>query len=155
MDGVARQNKLETPRDKDEVNKWEIRESDGWTHDPDTMVTPLTPKPTRKAEALTRVPSTITSSLEEDVALKEVALPRYRCVNCLLWIDKARTRSDDYFFTQFCHTNRLRSLLWIEKAKAKDKTYTWVSRFVYYESLKRELKTKNYIWISVRWKARN
>ncbi len=25
--------------------------------------------------------------------------------------------------------------------------------FVYYESLKRELKTKNYIWISVRWKT--
>ncbi len=45
---VARQNKLETPRDKDEVNKREIREYDGRAHDPDTMVVPLTPKPTRK-----------------------------------------------------------------------------------------------------------
>ena len=48
---VARQNKLEIPRDssKEEVNKREIRESDGRAHDPDTMVAPLTPKPTRKA----------------------------------------------------------------------------------------------------------
>ena len=48
---VARQNKLEVPRDKDEVNKWKIHECDGWAHDPDTMVTPLTPKPTLKVEA--------------------------------------------------------------------------------------------------------
>jgi hypothetical protein len=43
---VARQNKVEIPRGKDEVNKGEIHECDG--HDPDTMVAPLTPKPTRK-----------------------------------------------------------------------------------------------------------
>jgi hypothetical protein len=84
MHCVARQNKLETPRDKDEVNKREIRESDGRTHDPDTMVGPLTPKPTRKAESLARAPPTITSSREEDGALKEVALSRYRCANCIL-----------------------------------------------------------------------
>ena len=80
----ARQNKLETPRDKDEVNKREIRECDGRAHDPDTMVAPLTPKPTRKAEALARAPPTIASSREEDAALKEVALPRYRCASCIL-----------------------------------------------------------------------
>ena len=51
---VARQNKLEIPRDKDEVNKREIHECDGRAHDPDTMVVPLTPKPTRTAEALGR-----------------------------------------------------------------------------------------------------
>ncbi len=34
----ARQNKLETPKDKDEVNKQAIREGEGWAHDPDTMV---------------------------------------------------------------------------------------------------------------------
>jgi hypothetical protein len=33
---VARQNKLEIPRDKDEVKQREIRESDGRAHDPDT-----------------------------------------------------------------------------------------------------------------------
>jgi hypothetical protein len=41
---VERQNKLKVPRDKDEVNKREIHEYDGRSHDPDTMVTPLTPK---------------------------------------------------------------------------------------------------------------
>jgi hypothetical protein len=51
---VSRQNKLEIPRDKDVVNKREIHECDGWTHDPDTMVVPLTPNPTRKSEDLTR-----------------------------------------------------------------------------------------------------
>jgi hypothetical protein len=47
---VPRQNKLEIPRGKDEVNKWEIHECDGWVHDPDTMVTPLTPKPIHNSE---------------------------------------------------------------------------------------------------------
>ena len=56
---LTRQNKLETPKDKDEVNKQGIHECDGRAHDPDTMVAPLTPKPKRKAEALTRAPPTI------------------------------------------------------------------------------------------------
>ena len=59
---VARQNKLEIPEDKDEINKREIHACDGRAHDPDTMVAPLTPKPTRKAEALARAPPTIASS---------------------------------------------------------------------------------------------
>ena len=48
------------------------------------MVDPLTPKPTRKAEALVKAPPTIASSREEDAALKEVALPRYRCASSIL-----------------------------------------------------------------------
>ena len=32
---VTRQNKLEIPTDKDEVNKREVRECDGRAHDPD------------------------------------------------------------------------------------------------------------------------
>jgi hypothetical protein len=58
---VARQNKLQMLRDKDEVNKREIHEYGGRAHDPDTMVTPRTPKPTLKAEALARMPPTIAS----------------------------------------------------------------------------------------------
>ena len=73
---VARQNKLEIPRDKDEVNKREIHECDGRAHDPDTMVTPLTPKPTLKVEALTRAPPTIVLSREEDAALRKWPKPR-------------------------------------------------------------------------------
>ena len=37
---VTRQNKLEIPTDKDEVNKREIHEYKGRTNDPDTMVAP-------------------------------------------------------------------------------------------------------------------
>ena len=64
-----------------EVNKREIHECDGRADDPDTMVAPLTPKPTRKAEALSKAPPTIASSREEDAALKEVAKPRLCCAN--------------------------------------------------------------------------
>jgi hypothetical protein len=67
---VARQNKLEIPKDKDEVNKQDIHECDGLGHDPDTMVSPLTPKPKRKAEVFTRAPPTIVLSREEDAAMR-------------------------------------------------------------------------------------
>jgi hypothetical protein len=54
-------------------------------NDPDTMVAPLTPKPTRKTEALVRAPPTMVSRREEDAALKEVAmLARYRSTRCIL-----------------------------------------------------------------------
>jgi hypothetical protein len=78
---VPRQNKLEIPRDKDEVNKREIHECDGRTHDPDTMVAPLTPKSTLKVEDLTRSPPTIASCREDDAALRKWPLPRY-CIYC-------------------------------------------------------------------------
>jgi hypothetical protein len=68
---VARQNKLEIPNDEEEVNTREIHKCDGQDHDPDTMVAPLTPKPTRKAETLIKTPTTIASRHEEDVALKK------------------------------------------------------------------------------------
>ncbi len=105
---VARQNKLEIPRDEAEVNKWGIHESDGRSHDPDTMVAPLTPKSTRKAEALARAPPTIASRREEDAALKEVAmLPRYRCASCILetkttvWSQEKPMWNNRFFFFQF------------------------------------------------------
>jgi hypothetical protein len=59
MHWVARQNKLELPNDEEEVNTRDIHKCDGQAHDPDTMAAPLTPKPTRKAEALAKVPTTI------------------------------------------------------------------------------------------------
>jgi hypothetical protein len=68
---VTRQNKLEIPNDEEEVNTREIHKCDGQAHDPDTMVAPLTPKPTRKVEDLAKAPSTIASRHEEDVALKK------------------------------------------------------------------------------------
>jgi hypothetical protein len=72
---VARQNKLEIPNDEEEVNTREIHKYDGQAHVPDTMVDPLTPKPTREAEALVKAPPTIASRLEEDVDLKKWPKP--------------------------------------------------------------------------------
>jgi hypothetical protein len=66
---VARQNKLETPKEKGEVNEREVHECDGRARDPDTMVDPPTPKVTHKAESLVRVPPTIASSCEENAVL--------------------------------------------------------------------------------------
>ncbi len=72
---VARQNKLEIPNEEEEVNTREIHKCDGQAHDPDTMVVPLTPKPTRKAEALAKAPPTIASRREEDAALNKWPKP--------------------------------------------------------------------------------
>jgi hypothetical protein len=80
---VVRQNKLEIPRDTDEVNKREIHGSDGRAHDPDTMVDSLTPKPTRKTEVFARAPPTIVSCHEVDVALRTYPLS-YCCARCIL-----------------------------------------------------------------------
>ena len=48
------------------------------------MTVSPTPKPTRKTEVLAKSPPTIVSSREEDAAMKEVSLTRYRCANCIL-----------------------------------------------------------------------
>ena len=84
MDWGARQNEQEKLKDKDEFNKQDIHECDGRAHDPDTMVAPPTPRPTRKAKALTTAPPIIGWGDEEDTALKEVAVTQYRCASCIL-----------------------------------------------------------------------
>ena len=70
MHCVARQNKLETPKEKDEFNKREVHECDVRARDPDAMVVPPTPKSTRQVETLARTPRTIASSREDNAALK-------------------------------------------------------------------------------------
>jgi hypothetical protein len=45
---------------------------------------PLTPEPTRKAEALTKTPTTIASRREENVALKKWSKPWLCCANGIL-----------------------------------------------------------------------
>jgi len=73
----GRQNKLEIPNDKEEVNTREIHKCDGQAHDG-------SPSDTRKAEALVKTPPTIVSSREEDAVLKEVVWSRYRSANGIL-----------------------------------------------------------------------
>ncbi len=68
---VVRQNKLEIPRDKDEVNEREILECDGRVHDEDTMVVPLTPNPTHQVESPVRAPTTIAFCHEEVVVMRK------------------------------------------------------------------------------------
>ena len=68
---VVRQNKLETPKEKDEVKKREVHEYDVRTRDPDVMVVPPTPNPTFKAEVLVRETPTIASSCQGNAALKK------------------------------------------------------------------------------------
>jgi hypothetical protein len=79
---IARQNKLEIRRDKDEVNKREIHECDGRAHDPTTMVSPLTT--TRETETLVRTPTIIVSCREEDTVLRKWSWSRYCSTNCIL-----------------------------------------------------------------------
>jgi hypothetical protein len=78
------------------------------------MVVPLTPKPTRKAEALAKAPPTIASRREEDAALKEVALPRYRyyfffiCI--VVVIVYLVVKSDCGIYLLFCTKNTQRTI---------------------------------------------
>ena len=77
---VERQNKLETPKEKDEVTKREVHECNVRTRDPDAMVVPPTPKPTFN-ETLARAPPTIASSCEGNAALKKWHLPQLCCAS--------------------------------------------------------------------------
>jgi hypothetical protein len=149
---VTRQNKVEVPRDKDEVNNREIHERDDRVHDPDTMVVPLTPKPTRKVEPLTRSPPTIPSCHEEDAGLRKWPLSRYCCSRCNL-----ETKLKMYPNVRLFIMNQY-------KARSKDKMYIWVS--VWWKTTiqnffglwlidKVRVKDKTYIWVSVRWKTKN
>ena len=63
----ARQNKLETPKDRDEVNKQDIHECDGWAHDPDTMVAPKTQSDPERRGGGARVHSLLMSLLNQDI----------------------------------------------------------------------------------------
>ncbi len=82
---VTRQNKLETPKEKDEVNKREVHECDVRTRDPDAMVVPPTPKPN---------PSTGRHRPSSQV-VKTLCLG-FSVICCLLLIDKARTKDKTY-----------------------------------------------------------
>ena len=137
---VARQNKLEIPRDKDEVNKREIQECDGRAHDQDTMVAPLTPKPTLTVEVLVRAPPTIASCREEDSALRKWPLPRYCCARCIL-----ETKTKVGSTTVKVPTPRTNPRARDPEATAAPPTPKPTRIhfvIVYYESIKRELKIR-------------
>ena len=141
MHCVARQNKLETPKEKDEVNKREVHECDVWTRDPDVMVVPPTPKPTFKTEVLTRVPRPSTQVVKETLSWRSdiyhSSSPRGEIPN----IDETTTTPKPHTHPSHPEPPRpstpssslgftsssIVCLLWIDKVRAKDKTYIWVS----------------------------
>ncbi len=150
---VAPQNKLEIPRDKDEVNHREIHECDGRVHDPDTMVAPLTPKPTCKVEPLSRTPLTIDSCREEDTELRKWSFPRYCNTTSILKLkQKSETpqwKPRSHVPTQISmrcathpnhtpthHTNSL-----VESARVSRPIDVCFLLWIY-ESIKRELKRR-------------
>ena len=114
------------------------------------MAAPLTPKPTRKAEALAKAPPTIVSRRKEDAALKEVAKPRLCCANGIF-----ETKTKDGSTTAKAPAPRTNPNT--KEAPTAPKPHTHPSHeydgqartgadlilhVVYYESIKRELKTK-------------
>ena len=116
---VPRQNKLEIPNDEEEVNTREIHKCDGEVHDPDTMVSPLKPKPTRKAEVLVKAPSTIDSRREENVTLKKWSKSWLSYANDILETkaNDGNTTTNTYHQDFF-----VCCLLLIDKQRGKDKT---------------------------------
>jgi hypothetical protein len=59
-------------------------EHDGQPSNPGSMTVPPTPKPTRKAEVLTKALTTMTSRREEDTVLKKCPKPRLYLANGIL-----------------------------------------------------------------------
>ena len=91
-----------TPKDRDEVNKRDACEWDGWVCERDVICAPSIFKFTRIAAALARVLPILDLSCARKAPRLKVKCPPLVC--CLLCC-----------------------LLWIDKARAKDKTYIWVS----------------------------
>jgi hypothetical protein len=135
------QNKLEIPNDEEEVYTREIHKCDGQSHDPDTMVAPLTPKPTRKAPVLVKVSSTIVSRREEDVAMKKWSKPWLSCANGIL-----ETKTNDGSTTAKAPVPRTNPNTKEAPTSPKPQTHgscgTCQPSVVYYESIKRKLKIR-------------
>ncbi len=92
-------------------------------------VVQLTPKPTLKAEALTRVPPTIALCREEDATLRKWSLPRYYYTRCILETKKKVGRTTEKAPDPRTHPNidesPIEPVLFImnKKARGKEKTY--------------------------------
>ncbi len=120
---------LELPNDEEEVNTRDIHKCDGQAHDTDTMTTPLTPKPTRKAETLAKAPPTIVSRRKEDAGLKEVAKAWLCCAN-----DIFETKTKDGSTAAKAPAPRTNP-----NTKEAKKLGCVEKLVVYYESMKRKL----------------
>ena len=114
-----------TPKDRDEVNRREVSECEGWVWDLDTIGAPSRFRLIRKAAALARI-----------FQIWGVYTPRIQYIVCHGWL----------FFCLIVYCESIK--------RERQSIPTPGKMFVYYESLKREIKTKP-IWISVWWKTKN
>jgi hypothetical protein len=101
---VERQNKLEIPNDEEEVNTWEIHESDGEAHDRETKL----------------IDEGVIFGFYYESMKRKLWKPIYECrrnERLQTWVKK---------FMRLGHTCAF--LLWINEVKDKTyKTYIWVS----------------------------
>jgi hypothetical protein len=161
---VVRQNKQDIPRDKDEVNNREINEVDGWVHDPDTMVVPLTPKPIVKPRPSKGIHRPLSPVVKKTLywgsghhhGTVARAVFKKTVVYCSSRKRELKTRPiyecrcDERLWDLYeC------CLLLIDKSRSKDKTYVWVSVRCRSEDFcllwinNTRVEEKTYIWVSV------
>ena len=117
-----------TPKDREEVNKRDVCECDGWVCVLEVIGDPSILSVTRKVADLVRVLPTFTFRVvvpdEPEARLTWSQAQAFICI----WIKNDEDRGR----VLKCHTKSL--LLWINKSRSKEKTY---------------------IWVSVRWKTKN
>ena len=112
-----------TPEDRDEVNRREVCKCDGWVCDLDVMGDPSKLIVRRKTAALARARPTLLLSCEEKAARRKWNWPRSVCAS---WTpEAAKKRSVSRW-----------------ACKNKSLTNSLCKRFVYYESIKWDLKIK-------------
>ncbi len=112
-----------TPKERDEVNRRDVCECDGWVCVPEVIGAPSMLRLTLKVEVLTRVMSTSTFVCKENAARRKLKSPLFCYGN---WTPETvvvfqHHYADDITYNIFC------CLLFIDKVRAKDKTYIWVS----------------------------
>ncbi len=133
-----------TPKDKDEVNKREVCECEGWVWDLDVIGAPSRLRLIRNhaAVALVRIFLTLDLSIEEKAArrkwnwplfvytnwtpvvVKKRSVSRWDCKNKSLTNSRCNLPDVDLRHIRLYSTS---CLLLIDKERAKDKTYIWVS----------------------------
>ena len=117
-----------TPKDKDEVNRQEVCECEGWVWDLDAIGAPSRLRLIRKTAALERIFSTLDLSIEEKESGGSGRIHDLIALTELLKLQKSGQFPDEPVRIKFGSLIGLVTvcLLWINKAKAIDKMYMWV-----------------------------
>ena len=145
------------PKDRDEVNKWDSCEWDGWVCERDVIGAPSIFKLTHRAAALDKLLPIFALSCPRKAARLKWKVPRCDCAgwtpeaakkrSVSRWACKNRRRANSLCNLADTLTIACRyCLLWIDKARAKDCCLLWID--------KARAKDKTYIWVSVRWKTK-